>query len=71
MTKVTYIEFDESQGYPFGPEIQYECLDCGESLPSAPKHAVACKCRNVIIDADAGRVSVKRHDIFRISREII
>ena len=54
-----YIDFDARAGYPTGTQIRYECGVCGDVLPSMPAHAVACKCRNVIVDVDAGRVAVK------------
>lgn len=54
-----YLNFDFSKGYPAGTGIRYECGVCGSTLPSIPEHSVACKCRNVIVDVDAGRVAVK------------
>lgn len=54
-----YIDFDANAGYPAGPQIRYECGICGVVLASMPNHAVACKCRNIIVDVDAGRVAVK------------
>lgn len=44
------------EGYPAAPNCFYECLRCGDILPSAPDDATPCKCRNVIIDL--GRTSV-------------
>ena len=54
-----YLNTDFSKGYPAGDDISYECDVCGDTLPSKPMHSVACKCRNMIIDVDAGRVAVK------------
>ncbi|MGN6703130.1 MAG: hypothetical protein ACTHKB_09235 [Burkholderiaceae bacterium] len=54
-----YIEFNSSQGFPAGERIRYECEICGENVASMPQHAAACKCRNIIVDVDAGRVAVK------------
>lgn len=54
-----YIEFNASNGFPAGERIRYECGICGETLLSIPQHAAACKCRNIIVDVDAGRVAVK------------
>ncbi|MHB8255490.1 MAG: hypothetical protein ACYDEV_17835 [Acidiferrobacter sp.] len=59
MNKKTYLAVDASNGYPAGEMIRYECLVCGDTLQSMPQHAIACKCRNVIVDVDAGRVAVK------------
>jgi hypothetical protein len=65
-TAKRYLAFDASKGYPAGARIRYECARCGDILESLPEHAVACKCRNVIVDSDAGRVSVKDPDQFLI-----
>ena len=54
-----YIEFDFSKGFPAGERIRYECGICGDSIASTPKYSATCKCRNIIVDADAGRVAVK------------
>ena len=59
MEKRKYLPDDFSMGYPAGEAIWYECLVCGSVVPSMPKNAAACKCRNIIVDADAGRVSVR------------
>lgn len=61
----TYLEIDDSKGYPAGKAIRYECLACGDTLLSLPEHAVACKCRNVILDVEAGRLAVKDATKFR------
>ncbi len=55
----TYLPNDFSAGYPAGELIYYECALCATSVPSMPRNAAACKCRNIIVDADAGRVAVK------------
>lgn len=57
--KREYLKGDVNKGFPAGESIRYRCLICGEVLPSMPPYAVACKCRNVIVDVDAGRVTVK------------
>lgn len=61
-----YLPIDPVRGYPAGDSIIYECLSCGDTLQSIPSHAVACKCRNVIVDVDAGRVTVKDANKFRV-----
>jgi hypothetical protein len=53
------LAFDPGRGYPSGRRIVYECLDCGDNLPSLPAHAETCRCGNIAIDPDAGRISVK------------
>lgn len=62
----TYISFDPSTGYPAGSNLYYECLRCGESIPSLPDDSVVCRCRNISIDIDYGRVSVEDHNLMRV-----
>jgi hypothetical protein len=64
MTNRKYIKFDISRGYPAGSKIRYECGICGVTLASMPAHSAACKCRNIIVDAEAGRVAVKEPSKF-------
>jgi hypothetical protein len=63
-----YIKIDHAEGYPVGEHIRFECLACGDVLLSMPEHGAACKCRNVIVDADAGRIAIKQQDLFRAFR---
>jgi hypothetical protein len=51
--------FNPKANQSFGKGIYYECEICGDRLNSASEHAIACKCRNVIIDIDSGRIAVK------------
>ena len=69
MTNKNYLDIDTANGYPAGEKIWYECLICGVTLPSIPPHSIACTCRNVIVDVDAGRVSVK--DLSRFKAFVI
>ena len=65
------IPFVPAEGYPAGRDIRYECLRCGGIVPSIPTYDEpwACTCRNVRVDADAGRVSVSDDETLRIFRE--
>lgn len=65
MSEKQYLDAGLARGFPAGEAIRYECLLCGDTLPSIPKHPIACKCRNVIVDIDAGRVAVKDRESFR------
>lgn len=53
-----YLRFDSSQGFPVGDNLYYECLRCGDFLPSLPNDNIACSCENIAIDIDYGRVHV-------------
>ena len=61
----TPLAFDPSKGYPAGDSIQYECLACGDRLPSMPKQSLACRCRNIVVDVDAGRVAIRDKNNFK------
>ena len=62
---IKYLDVGTAKGIPAGEGISYECLSCGTVLLSNPENSAACKCRNVIIDVDAGRVAVKSLENFR------
>jgi hypothetical protein len=57
----TYVSFNPSAGYPAADNLYYECTKCGEVIPSIPKDNIMCSCRNILIDVDAGRISIKDH----------
>jgi hypothetical protein len=61
-----YLNFDEGIGYPKGKNIYYECGICGDVIISIPEESTQCSCRNVHIDIDYGRVSVREPDKFRV-----
>ena len=51
--------FDDKVSNPRGVGIYYRCDICGDMLYSYSPHAVACSCRNLVLDVDAGRISAK------------
>lgn len=64
MISKEYLPSSIAKKFPAGPDIYYECLVCGENVSSMPKHSIACKCRNIIVDVDAGRLAVKNLESF-------
>ncbi len=70
--KKEYVPFDPqiSGGYPRDTTLYFECGKCGELIPSDPKESVYCKCYNIMIDVDAGRISVKRLEKMRLVRMV-
>jgi len=64
--KKTYISFDPATGYPAGSTLYYECLSCGEIIPSLPDDSAFCHCRNISIDTDYGRISIRDHHLVRV-----
>ena len=65
-TKRIYIDFDPSKGFPAGKSLYYECLRCGELIPSIPDNFASCECGNLRIDGDAGRVSASDESKLRL-----
>ncbi len=61
-----YIPLDPDLGYPAGDGIYYECVRCGDILHSAPPDPVTCKCHNIRIDVDAGRLAVAEVSEIRV-----
>lgn len=53
-----YLRFDATQGFPASDNLYYECLRCGDVVPSLPNDNIACSCENIAIDVDYGRVHV-------------
>lgn len=64
--KRNYLSGSFSSGYPAGEAIFYECTLFGKVLQSMPAHSMACTCRNIVVDSDSGRVSVKEKDKFKV-----
>lgn len=53
--KRTYISLDPAKGWPAGSDVYYECLRCGEVIPSLPAGSRECACGNIAIDVEYGR----------------
>ena len=66
LEKKSYVQFDPLTGYPAGRNIYYECLRCGDVVPSLPTDSTACTCKDIAIDVDYGRVSVKDHGKMKV-----
>lgn len=60
------IPFDPQQGYPAGDALFYECLNCGTIIPSRPTDSTTCRCGNISLDVDYGRLSIKEHAVARL-----
>jgi hypothetical protein len=64
--KRTYIDFDPKTGYPAGDHLFYECHQCHEILPSSPPDSTYCKCWNIMIDIDYGRITIRDHKLAKL-----
>lgn len=54
-----YRDFDSAKPHPLGNNLFYECGVCGNVIPSTPTKGVGCKCRNILVDADARRIEIR------------
>ena len=65
--KYVEVEFDETKGFPAGDGLYYECKLCGGRRSTFNlKEAGFCKCRNLHIDIDYCRVSIKQPGTVRL-----
>jgi hypothetical protein len=64
--KRTYRSFNPATGYPMAKGLFYECLKCGEVVPSQPDDSTCCKCRNIMIDVDYGRMRIQEPERVRL-----
>lgn len=56
--KRMYLKAGIPRGFPASDNLYYECLRCGDVVPSLPNDNIACSCENIAIDVDYGRVHV-------------
>ena len=61
-----YRAFDPTKQYPAEKNLFYDCLVCGNTIPSLPRRNVSCKCRNIQIDAGSGRIEIRDHAKVRL-----
>ena len=61
-----YWPVNPDHGYPFGALVFYECSQCGTILRSRPRVNAGCRCGNLFIDLDYGRLSVTDESQLRI-----
>lgn len=54
-----YQAFDSTKQYPASKDLFYECLVCGNTIPSLPKKTTTCKCHNITVHADSGGVEIR------------
>lgn len=64
--KRSYHNFNPSAGYPAGSNLFYECQRCGEAIPSRPPDSIYCRCRNIMIDVDYGRITIQDHAMVKL-----
>jgi len=57
--KRKYHELVQSDHYPVGENLYYECTICGNAIPSVPKKDVRCPCGNVVVSARQHNVKIR------------
>ena len=62
---------DASRGYPVGTDVSYECKRCGDIVPSLLSRTVRCKCCNIEIYPEDGRVHIEYPADVRIVSESV
>jgi len=60
------IHFDPKRGWPSAEGLFYQCMRCGEVILSKPTTSVRCKCANIRIDVDAGRLAAEQEDAIKL-----
>ena len=68
MTK-QYINFDPEKGYLVGMDLFYECLICGDSVPSIIPEKSHCWCLNISMDVEYGRINVGYESKIRLYQQ--
>lgn len=70
--KKKYHLFDHQKGYPSAEGYYYECLICRDIIPSKSANSIHCSCRNIMLDADYGRLVIrdnKKIKFFEVLKE--
>jgi len=62
----SYHTIDAAGGHPAGVGMFYECLRCGEVVPAKPPDSTHCRCRNIMIDVDYGRLRIEDESMVKL-----
>jgi ribosomal protein S26 len=60
------IHFNPKRCWPSAEGLFYQCMRCGEVIPSKPAVCTGCRCRNIFIDVDAGRLAAEHEDAIKL-----
>lgn len=69
--KRVYRVFVEGKFFPAEDNLYYECLICGNAIPSLSKNNNSCACRNITVNAFSGQVTIQNTEkikLFSISK---
>jgi hypothetical protein len=63
-------EIRDTSQVPRAPDLHYQCLKCGKTVPSQPDDSIGCDCDNIFIDVDHHRLSVRDFKLFQLLRRV-
>ncbi|WP_339912216.1 hypothetical protein, partial [Symmachiella dynata] len=52
-------EYNNPSELPREDDVLYRCTKCGGMIPSRVSHSIGCGCRNIAIDMDYFRLTVR------------
>ena len=61
--------FTNTSPVPMDKDLFYRCLNCSAIIPSVPPINISCKCGNITIDKDYGRLAVSDFSKFQVVRK--
>lgn len=64
-----YLSFVPNGSLPFGSNVFLECLQCGEIVPLSLEKNTRCKCQNIRLDAEYGRVAIRDWSAIKLFQE--
>jgi hypothetical protein len=65
-----YLSFVPKGTLPTGPNVFLECLQCGEIIPLSLEKNTRCKCQNIRLDAQAGRIAIRDWSAIKLFQEV-
>jgi hypothetical protein len=65
-----YLPFDPKVVWPSEDNLYYQCLRCGDTVPSKPREFIRCRCGNISIDPEAYRLAAEHEDAIKLFEEV-
>ena len=63
-------EYNNPSELPREDDVLYRCTKCGGMIPSRVSHSIGCGCRNIAIDMDYFRLTVRNFRQLEVVRMI-
>jgi hypothetical protein len=61
-----YQSFAPGENLPVGENIFYECLTCGNVVPSLIKNSAGCKCQNITIESVGRQPAIRNSEKIKV-----